>query len=1118
MKNLLDFDCMRTMTQKSRLHVLTARLQVLALLGVLVSTTLSGCGDDPVPPEVVAIDDGLAGTDDAGLGDGLTTDGGADTGTPDDAFAATDAGSDSVDDTGGWTDADVPKLDILADTADAADATDAADAVACPGGFGCACVSDGDCPAFSACMESATGKVCAEPCQSGTACAPGTACVNLPGPNTASTDDDIPVCAPKFAHLCDPCTTSATCPSAGFEKVACIGLASAGTPTEPDGAAGWYCANFCLTDSDCPSDYTCAPANTVEGDTTNFCRPKTNTCACSVAAIAAKATTTCASSKVDGGATIGGCVGTRTCDVGGLTACSAPVATTETCDNVDNDCNGLTDDTAVCDDLNGCTTDSCTAGACTFEPTTAPCDDANACTSNDVCGASVCAGAAVVCDDQNPCTDDTCDPAIGCVFAPNTAACEDGDTCTKGDVCSAGQCNSGIASDCGCTQDSDCLNYEDGNACNGTLYCNKAAATPFCKINPATVIVCNPLGDTFCAVNTCDPGTGMCSYITQNAGAACEDGNACTGNDTCAAAACTGGPAIVCDDGNPCTIDSCNPASGCQAVPSAAACDDGNACTEDDSCATGSCVGAPKSCNDSYACTADSCDPVSGCVNAPVADLACQITSTYSEPFNCGSGALLLWQRSDVLLDNADTKWAFDASPTLPAPHSKACSLNINNGTDLTCGTDQTGINASTTTPSIDLQNMSAGTATLTTLYSAGDWGAGGVATIAVSVDGGAWTDIGTLQPSATWTKFSWPSTTLAGHKAQFRFTFVDTCGDAGKVGLFIDDFAVFEDLCTTKPGICGANAVCGLDQTGQLDCQVCGTGFLVQGAQCVDIDECVTGSAGCSPDATCANTPGSFSCTCKPGFTGDGKLCDDINECTNGTAKCAATATCTNTPGSFTCTCPAGQVGDGTTCGVLGASATSAAGSCLVIFQALPASKDGTYWLDFDGTAGPVAPAQYYCDMKNGGWTRLIYDDFENAQGGWSAGSTNGCGKYGKILGGYKQFGQGAAPYKTVNAPIHTQAKLWLQYIRLDSWDNEYGVVKIDGGQVWAKQGQANWTGGWNNKCGDFAYPDDEWDLGSGWVGPHSAASVTVTVTSTLDQGADDESFGMDNVVLFVK
>ena len=40
------------------------------------------------------------------------------------------------------------------------------------------------------------------------------------------------------------------------------------------------------------------------------------------------------------------------------------------------------------------------------------------------------------------------------------------------------------------------------------------------------------------------------------------------------------------------------------------------------------------------------------------------------------------------------------------------------------------------------------------------------------------------------------------------------------------------------------------------------------------DIDECADGSVTCSPDATCTNFPGGYSCTCRQGHSGDGTTC----------------------------------------------------------------------------------------------------------------------------------------------------------------------------------------------------------------------------------------------------
>ena len=42
------------------------------------------------------------------------------------------------------------------------------------------------------------------------------------------------------------------------------------------------------------------------------------------------------------------------------------------------------------------------------------------------------------------------------------------------------------------------------------------------------------------------------------------------------------------------------------------------------------------------------------------------------------------------------------------------------------------------------------------------------------------------------------------------------------------------------------------------------------------DIDECVQQSP-CDQNATCTNTPGSFTCVCNEGYTGDGTTCTGV-------------------------------------------------------------------------------------------------------------------------------------------------------------------------------------------------------------------------------------------------
>jgi len=149
---------------------------------------------------------------------------------------------------------------------------------------------------------------------------------------------------------------------------------------------------------------------------------------------------------------------------------------------------------ADCDDANVCTTDTCTAGACSHVSNN-PCDDGNACTAN-ACNPQTgqCEFPPIVCNDNNTCTDDSCDPGSGCVYTPNdNNVCSDNSVCTTPDIC-------------------------QGGVCVGQ--------------NP---VVC-PSDGNICTTEACNPATGQCE--SNNNTNACDDGNPCTTGDQC-------GPALA---------------------------------------------------------------------------------------------------------------------------------------------------------------------------------------------------------------------------------------------------------------------------------------------------------------------------------------------------------------------------------------------------------------------------------------------------------------------------------------------------------------------------------------------------------------------------------------------
>jgi hypothetical protein len=170
----------------------------------------------------------------------------------------------------------------------------------------------------------------------------------------------------------------------------------------------------------------------------------------------------------------------------------------------------------------------------------------------------------------------------------------------------------------------------DGNACT----INDTCASGSCV--SGAPLVCND--GNGCTDDSCNPASG-CIYTNNTA--PCSDGNACTTNDTCGGGTCVSGAPLICNDGNGCTDDSCNPASGCIYTNNSAPCSDGNACTTNDTCAGGTCVGgAPPDCNDGNGCTDDTCSPAVGCINtnntAPCSD-----GNTCTAPDVCGGGSCI---------------------------------------------------------------------------------------------------------------------------------------------------------------------------------------------------------------------------------------------------------------------------------------------------------------------------------------------------------------------------------------------------------------------------------------------------------------------------------------------
>ena len=153
-------------------------------------------------------------------------------------------------------------------------------------------------------------------------------------------------------------------------------------------------------------------------------------------------------------------------------------------------------------------------------------------------------------------------------------------------------------------------------------------------------------------------------------------------------------------------------------------------------------------------------------------------------------------------------------------------------------------------------------------------------------------------------------------------------------------------------------------------NCTVCPAGTYETAACTATADtECTPCDAGCE---TCSAGGATDCLSCVSGYGLDAGACVDEDECSLMTDNCDTNASCTNTPGSFTCSCDVGYAGDGVTCAPDSCAPSpltcrTALGSTLVIRDKSNDDRDRLRWKWRKGEAttqadfaDPTASAAY--------------------------------------------------------------------------------------------------------------------------------------------------------------
>ena len=271
-------------------------------------------------------------------------------------------------------------------------------------------------------------------------------------------------------------------------------VASESSRCLPRDNEGSFCGATCSDTEGCADGYFCDVVD-VDGTPIKQCvRNGGQICGCDASWSGKGYATGCA---VENG--FGKCAGSRDCDTGTLSECSAKTPAAEVCDGEDNDCNAVVDDGDLCNDGLPCTTDVCY-------------------------GDQLC---------SNELQEGACKIGFDCYADTEVNPLNACESCI-----SANKPTEWTAQGASCNIGNTCYDILDASPTHSCLICNPFESTTAWTISFTKCLIggsCYSDGDRDPnnSCSTCDPSRSLDSWSSSTA--SCDDDNECTGSDQCQA-------------------------------------------------------------------------------------------------------------------------------------------------------------------------------------------------------------------------------------------------------------------------------------------------------------------------------------------------------------------------------------------------------------------------------------------------------------------------------------------------------------------------------------------------------------------------------------------------------